>query len=308
MIAATRSCRSIKESVWGKGALPVVLLTILGPGSGTSLAADPPEMVLKAAGATVYKLKEGGTGVVFMKFKLDEEGWKALESLPDLKKFTIPISAKEFGDEQLVRLGEIKTIETIFFNGYGGTEAGLKALAKLPNLRYFGADHTLYTGTYLAALKNSKNFTTLRLAWGFNDEGMKALGELSQLKELEIGYCRITSAGFPNFARLESLEKLSIHAAFHPVFIGADFVHFSGLKKLETLQIKDMALTYDDGLDHLKGLKLKLLKLSQCRVSDTDLRKLRADHPGTKIEITSGPDEKFKGWDAELEKRKKQAK
>jgi hypothetical protein len=307
MIVATRSCHAIKGLVWAKGTILAFLLTILGPGSGTTFAADPPEVVLKAAGATVYKFKEG-TGVLFMKFKLDEEGWKALESLPDLKRFTIQISAKEFGDEQFVRLGKIKTIERIFFNGYGGTEAGLKALANLPNLRYFGADHTQYTGTYLAALKDSKNFTTLRLGWNFNDTGMKALGELSQLKELEIGYCRITSAGFPNFARLENLEQLSIHAAFHPVFIAADFVHLSGLKKLETLQIKDMALTYDDGLDHLKGLKLKLLKLSQCRVSDTDLKKLRADHPDTKIEITSGPDDKFKGWDAELEKRKKQTK
>src|SRR5262249_22806126 len=150
MIAVTRSRRAIKRSVWARGKSLVMFLTILVPGAATTFAADPPETVLKAAGATVYKLKEGGTGVVFTKFKLDEDGWKALESLPDLKKFTIRISAKEFGDAQLVRLGEIKTIETIFFNGYGGTEAGLKALAKLPNLRSFGADHTLYTGTYLA--------------------------------------------------------------------------------------------------------------------------------------------------------------
>jgi hypothetical protein len=287
----------------------VVLCTVLAPGLGATFAADSPEVaVLKAAGASVYKIKEGGTGIAFTKFKLDDKVWTALESLPDLKKFTISLSAKEFGDEQLLRLGEIKTIEAIFFNSYGGTEAGLKALAKLPNLRFFGADHTLYKGTFLAALKNSKNFASARLGWGFNDDGMKALGELSQLRELEIGYCRITSAGFPNFARLENLEKLSIHAAFHPVFIGADFVHLSGLQKLETLHIREMALTYDDGLDHLKGLKLKFLKLSGCRVSDTDLRKLRADHPDTKIEITSGPDDKFKGWDAELEKRKKQTK
>jgi hypothetical protein len=287
-----------------------VLVTILVPGVETTLAADPPAVaVLKAAGANVSKLKEGGTGVSFGNYKLDEKGWKALESLPDLKTFTIHLSAKEFGDEQLARLCEIKTIETIFFNAFGGTEAGLTALGRLPNLRRFGADHSAGTGVFLTALKDSKQFTALRLGGSvFNDEGMKALGELTQLREVNISHVRFTSAGFPNFARLVNLEKLTINPFFGPNYVSADFVHLAGLKKLDTLVISEMSLDYVDGLDHLKGLKLKLFKLHDCRISDVDLRKFESDHPVTKIERTNSIDEKFKGWDAQLEKRKKKAK
>jgi hypothetical protein len=283
-----------------------VIAAVLGP-VGTSFAADPADLeVLKAAGGNVGSLKGGGMSITFQDCKLADKSWTALESLRDLKTFTIYGSGKEFGDEQLARLGEIKSIESIFFNAYGGTEAGLASLGKLPNLRHFGADHSPFTGTGLAALKGSKNFTSLRIGGcPFNDEGMKTLGELTQLKEANISHVRFTSAGFPNFAKLVNLEKLTINPGFYPYFVGADFVHLSGLKNLNTLIVYEMPLGYEDGLDHLKGLKLTRLEFHDCRISDADLAKLKSDLPDTTIDRTYSIDEKFKGWDQELERRKK---
>jgi len=293
--------------VRSKGRVLALLVVLLGSVAGPALAADPPEFaVLKAAGGNVSTIKGGGTGIVFRDCKLDDQSWKALESLRDLKTFTIFGSGKDFGDEQLARLCEIKTIESIFMNAFGGTEAGLASLAKLPHLRHFGADHSPFTGKGLAALKDSKSFSSLRLGGcPFDDDGMKALGTLTQLKEANISHVRFTSAGFPNFARLANLEKLTISANFYPYYVGADFVHLSGLKNLNTLIISEMALGYEDGLDHLKGLKLKRLELHDCRVSDGDLQRLRADLPDTTIERIYSIDEKFKGWDRELDRRKK---
>jgi hypothetical protein len=283
----------------------LVLAVVLGTTTNI-LAADPPEVaVLKAAGANVHKLKTGGMGVSFSQCKLDDKGWQALESLPDLKSFLCG-SAKEFRDEQLARLCKIKTLESIIFNDFGGTDEGLKALAALPNLRHFGADHTPCTGSFLSALKDSKNLTSLRFGGClFNDEGMKALGELAQVKEVDISHLRFTSEGFPSLARCTSLEKLTIAPQFHPYYVGADFVHLSRLPNFNTLVVSEMALTYDNGLDHLKGLKLKHVRLRDCRVSDADLQKLKAALPDAKIELVFSLDENFKRWDEALERRKK---
>jgi hypothetical protein len=284
----------------------VVLLAMLVLGAGTTLAAGPQEFAaLKAAGGNVYKDKDGSTGVSFQEFKLDDKGWKALESISDLKTVRIG-TGRDFGDAQLARLCEIKTIESIFLNAYGGTDSGMTALAKLPNLRHLGADHSPFTGQGLAALKDCKNFRSLRIAGGrMTEEGMKTLGELTQLREVDLGHMQFTSTGFANFAKLVDLEKLTLSPNFYPYFVGADFVHLSALKNLNTLVVGEMPMTYDDGLDHLKKLKLKLVKLQDCRLSDSDLSKFEADHAETKIERTFSIDENFKRWDMELEKRKK---
>jgi hypothetical protein len=270
-------------------------------------AADSPALAtLKASGANVYPIKEGGTGVSFQNFKLSDDAWRALEALPDLKSFTISGSGKEFGDAELARLCQIKSLETLFMNGYGGTEAGLSSLAKLPNLRHFGADHSPFSGAGLIALKNSPNFASLRFGGcPFNDEGMKALGELTQLKEANISHVQFTSAGFPYLGKLSNLEKLTISPNCSPYYVGADFVHLSGLKKLHTLIVSEMALNCEDGLKHLKGLNLKSVKLQDCRISDGDLEKLKSDLPNAVIERIYSLDEKFKGWDKQLEKRAK---
>jgi hypothetical protein len=306
MIVEAFTCRAVARFA-AKCSVLALTVSMLGTGDGVILAADPPEFaVLKAAGGNVSMIKGGGTALSFRDCQLNDQSWKALESLRELKTFTIFGSGKEFGDEQLARLCKIKTIESIFMNGFGGTEAGLASLAKLPNLRHFGADHSPFTGTGLAALKESKNFTSLRLGGcPFNDEGMKALGELTQMKEANVSHVRFTSVGFPSFAKLVNLEKLTISPNYYPYFAGADFVHLSGLKNLKTLVVSEMALGYEDGLVHLKGLKLKRLELHDCRVSDGDLKKLKADLPDTMIERIYSIDEKFKGWDRELERRKK---
>jgi hypothetical protein len=275
--------------------------------AGIVRGGDLPEVTtLKAQGANVFALKEGGgAGVSFMDWKLDEKGWHALESIPNLKSFYVG-NARTFGDEQLARLCEIKTLESVIFNVYGGTDQGMNALAKLPNLHHFGADHSPFTGKYLTALKDSKNLASLRFGGcPFDDDGMKSLGELTQLKEANISHVRFTSVGFPSFGKLANLEKLVISPNFDPYYVSSDFVHLSGLKDLKTLIVYEMALPYDDGLNHLKTVPLQRLELHDCRVSDDDLAKVKSDHPGATIVRDYSFDEKYKRWDIEVAKRKK---
>lgn len=271
--------------------------------------ADSPQMLaLKAGGASVQPDKEGGLRVSFQDWKLDEAGWKALESLPDVRIIWVG-NAKNLDNDQFGRLCQIKSIEQFFLNGFPGSDEALKHLANLPNLKHFGADHSQFTGTGLVALKNSPNFASIRFGGcPFNDDGMRAVGELTQLKKANISHVQFTSAGFPNFGKLVNLEELAISPNCEPYYVGADLVHLAGLKRLETLRISEMALTYEDGLYHLKDLKnLKLLELKDCRISDADLARLRADLPGTTIDRGFTLDQRFKQWDASLERRRKMA-
>lgn len=271
-------------------------------------ADSPPMQALKAGGASVAPDKEGGLRVSFQDWKLDAAGWKALESLPDVRIVWIG-NAKNMDNAQFARLCQLKSIESLFVNGFPGSDEALKHLADLPNLKHFGADHSQFTGTGLVALKNSPNFASIRFGGcPFDDDGMKAVGELTQLKKANISHVRFTSAGFPNFGKLVNLEELAISPNCEPYYVGADFVHLAGLKKLETLRISEMALTYEDGLYHLKDLKnLKLLELKDCRISDADLARLKADLPGTTIDRSFSLDQRFKQWDASLERRRKLA-
>lgn len=268
---------------------------------------DPPEIaILKAQGVNVGPIQTGGgLSVSFQDFKLDETGWHALETLPDLKSLTIG-NARTLGDADFARLCGIKSLEQFFVNGFGGTDQALASLARLPNLRHFGADHSPFTGKALIALKDSPNFVSLRFGGcPFDDDGLKALGELTQMKDANISHLRFTSVGFPSLAKLVNLEKLSISPAFEPYYISSDFTALSGLKHFKTLVVSEMALPYEDGLDHLKNCPLERLELHDCRVSDSDLEKVKADHPGATVIRDYSFEEKYKRWDMLMEKRKK---
>ncbi len=269
----------------GRANLAAITLVVCASLASTAAGAVDPQVVaaIKTAGGNVFPLKEGGTGVHFQDWKPSDETLKTIGSIADLKTLSIGL-AKTLDDAQFARLCDIKTLESISLNAYGGSEAALVSLAKLPNLRHFGADHSPFTGTGLVALKNSPNFRSLRFGGcPFNDEGCKALGQLSQLKEANISHVMFTSAGFAHLAGLASLEKLVISPQFTPNYVGADFAALSQLKNLRTVIVSEMALPWEDGLDHLKGLDLERIELHDCRVADADLAKLQAALPAATI-------------------------
>src|SRR5262249_53340909 len=105
-----------------------------------------------------------------------------------------------------------------------------------------------------------------------------------------------------------NLESLSLDPNFSPSFTGNDFVHLEPLSNLRELSLSNMVLPYDDGLSHLKGLKLKTLTLFDCWIAAPDLEKLQADLPKTKIIRKFSLDENAKNWHMYAAKRKKPAK
>ena len=290
-----------------------LLATSFVTARGAEPKSEPPPQVaaLKSAGVNVSRLKEGGWNVEVKSVKdLNDDVWRQIESLPEVTRFS---AGQGFTDADLARLCKVKSIRTIFFNGPAITDAGLAALNDLPELERFGVDHSsVITGAGLPALKDAKKLTALGFGGCIiNDGGVADLVQLMQLKELKLGHVRITRKSFPLLAGLPNLERLEITPNWDPhYYTAADFAALAPASKLGELEVHDMVLPWDDGLEHLKALKsLKTLDLYWCYVTDADMAKLKAALPNVKIDVRNpaGPD-RLKQYNEALEKLQKEAK
>ncbi len=263
------------------GALFIVLAI------GDSTASPPDAAALKSAGIEAT-IRDGGSAVDVRDAKsLNEETWKAIEALPNVKHFST--GGEPFDDAALLRLSRISSIETLFFNGPAITDAGLATLNNMPSLVRFGVDHsTTITGSGLAALKANSNLTAIHFGGCMiGDEAVRLLAHLTQLKDVSLGHVRITRSCFPALAALPNLERLEITPNWDPApYTAADFAAFAPMQKLRELEIHDMVLPLENGLSHLKALKsLKTLKLYWSYITEADLAKLRAQMPTVDVDV-----------------------
>ena len=257
-----------------------------GAAQGVDAEATAATAKLRAAGVDIHVIKSGGTAAVInINNDLNVDAWKALESFHDLKD--VHVDGRGIGNEQLARVCNIKTIEVFAIGAWTSvTEAGLPAVAQLPNLRSveFRALRFPLTAT-LKGLANCKNLSSLsfpREGQGLTEEGMKAIGNFAELKEL------------------------TLDAGWVPSYTANDFVHLAALKNLQTLTLQTMVLPYEDGLAHLKGSNLKKLKIIECYVTDSDFAKLKEALPGVTIERVDSKDLAIEQWNASLERYKTQ--
>jgi Leucine-rich repeat (LRR) protein len=124
------------------------------------------------------------------------------------------------------------------------------------------------------------------------DDGLKSIGQLVDLRWLDLGFTAITDAGLAHLQTLQALEHLALRqnenqrcrsdlsrcsekfGLFEFVQVpitDAGIVHLQNLTKLESLVLGSTKVS-DAGLAHLQGLKnLKDLDLSSTMVSDAGL-------------------------------------
>ncbi len=152
--------------------------------------------------------------------------------------------------------------------------------------------HALYDGSGLTAFANSK-LEEIKIGDAFDDQGMAALAKVKSLRIAQIGHSKATDAGVAHFARHPNLEEFSISPQARPNrFTDKSLPVLATLPKLKRLGIHETFVTYEGGLKHLKTLKGRLESVSfkGALVLPADVEKLKADHPGLKVE-TSTPAE-----------------
>jgi hypothetical protein len=268
----------------------ILSMCILWP--GPAMADDPPEIkALAAAGVKVGNYKGGGKTVeVKSAGSLNEDVWKLIEALPDIKRFT---AGGEFDNASLERLVKRTSIESLFFNGPTITDDQLKLLLQLPHLKSVGIHHsTKLKGSGMADLESAPELIAVEFGGcTVTDDGVRACCKLKQLKELRVGHNRNTRATFPDIAAMPNLEALTITSNWDPnSYYAPDLKALAACPKLKELEIHDMLLPWENGLEHLQGYKaLEVVKLYWCDAAPADLEKLKVAMPKLKLDLKNPP-------------------
>jgi len=164
---------------------------------------------------------------------------KSMEQISALRG----LQAVEFSQERFVKnnglvvLKDLPELEYVDLET-GATDAGLKHLAQVPNLRALRIRTGRIWGPGLAELASAPRLERLSL-WGearFTDRQIAYLEGLTQLKSLTLwgGDCRLTDASLASIAKLESLEELYF-IRMKPRFTPAGLAYLKNLKKLKKL-------------------------------------------------------------------------
>ena len=272
-----------------------------------TLAADPPAVAaLAAAQVKAHATREGCWSLeIGAASTLDEGLWSQIATLPQVTQLSG--SGAHFNDAIVQRLVTISTLETVYFNGPGFTDAGLAAFSALPRLRSLGVDHsTILTGSGLSSFVGKASFTSLHFGGCIiGDEGVKAIARLVQLEDVALGHTRITRASFPLLAQMPALARLEITPNWDPQpYTAADFAAFSGMTRLRELELHDMVLPWDNGLDHLATIpSLKTLKIYWSYLSAADSAQLKAHLPAVTVDIRNpAGEDRLKQYNDRLDK------
>jgi hypothetical protein len=175
-------------------------------------------------------------------------------------------------DDDLPGLRLLKKRSNLDLAGYAITDAGLKHLEGLVNLRYLVLDNTQVTDDGLEKLQNLPNLDQLHLSnCAITDLGLKHLESLEQLHTLILNHTKITDVGLESISKLTQLKQLQLS---HTEVSDDGLRHLGDLSQLVCLILAETRIS-DEGLAHLKGLtQIWTLDLSGTNVTDAGLEYL----------------------------------
>ena len=274
--------------------LALIAAALAATASDAELAAK-----FRALGAQVTESAGTVTKVSFKDCsKLGDTEFRDLGQLKSLKALTLYGQCHGLTDQTLPHLAGLSALEELGTDGIQVTDAGLAALTTLTNLRSASFFHIAFpdkgfTGAGFAAFKILPKLERLTVAGTpFNDRGMAAIGQLTQLKEFSTWHTYQTQAGNEHLLALKNLRVLKLGQRLRrydgkPNLLSLDDATLAVVAKLTSLE----ALSFDEvrlthaGLSALRALPaLKKLSLLRTDIPEADLAKLRADLPTVTID------------------------
>jgi hypothetical protein len=244
--------------------------------------------------------------------KLGDAEFRAIGQLSHLRNLTLYGKCAGLNDTTAPHLAGLKELETLSTDGAQLTDAGLKHLTALTNLRGASFFHLSFrmegfTGAGFAQLQGCPKLEKLTVAGiSMGDEGFAAISKITQLRELRTWHTYQTEAGNASIAKLPNLTSLQIGQRLPhgspsaPSLSDASLPTLVTIKSLESLKIGEAHFT----LAALRGLKA-LPKLTQLSLYETDLpatdaETLKAELPGVKIDFQPLTDEQRKKFESYL--------
>ncbi len=249
----------------------------------SSVFADEAAIIaaLKAKGVTFTETKGQVTGLTLKKDPgLTEADYQQIRQLTHLKSFSCTIG---FDDAALKAVAGLPELELFSANGAALTDEGLRTLASFKALKrvaYFHPPKGL-KGTGLSALAELPGLEHVTMAGStdFADEGMAAIGKLTQLKELRTWHYGVSAGGLQSLQSLKGLKSLMLGQRLGtsqpPTLTDDTMPLLTGLASLESLSLGEARLSLK-GLGQLKKLPhLKKLTLDAVLIPEAELAQLK---------------------------------
>jgi hypothetical protein len=256
--------------------------------------------------AVVQALRDKGAKVVVAKGAVtsvdaaDVSAWteadfRRLTTLAGLKNLSV---GKGLNDAMLAILAGIPELDTLQTNEAGITDDGVQALARMTKLKVLKFFHPGkgFTGSGLAKLGGMPNLGSLTVAGSvaFADEGMAAVGRLTNLKEFRTWHAGQTIEGVKHLRELHNLKSLTLgqRLSYDPPtsLSNETLAILSELKSLESLRLEEARLNFD-ALVQLKQLPaLKTLQLEGIEMPAADVERLKKELPGAAVQWTKPND------------------
>jgi hypothetical protein len=252
---------------------------------------------LRKAGAEITLTKGIVTGVAIKDLsKFTEADFEALGRLAHLK--TLSTSGEALNDKTLSYLTGLVELEDLSTNLAQFTDDGLWQLTLLTNLKQIKFFHTSlkrkdFTGRGFAQFASMKNLRRLTVAGcPFNDEGMAAVGKLTQLENFRTWHTYQTEAGNEHLKSLTNLKSLHLGQRLRR-YGGESNAHsltdktldiVAQLKSLDTLTLSEQKFSAE-AISKLSSLpKLKRLDLTQVDVPAAEIERVREALKGVQVQ------------------------
>jgi len=271
---------------------PLFALLIVGSLAGAS--AQPSASDLQKLGG---KVREEKGAVVELSADTDaftEAEYRLIGKCASLKKLSL--NGKTLTDATLPLLAGLTALEELSTNQSTLSDEGYRHFAALQSLKVLHLWHpswnlATFTGSGIAHLKALPKLERLTFAGSTaGDEALAAIGQLTQLKSFQTWHTAQTQAGNAALTKLPHLTTLKIGqrlpkwgTASPPSFDGSTIPTLAKIASLETLELFEARLTFDD-LAPLKSLpNLKKLSIHTTDIPESDVEKLRAALPGVEV-------------------------
>lgn len=213
--------------------------------------------------------------------RVTDAGLEAVKGMTGLRE--LALDGTKVADAGLARLKGLTKLEALGLSGTAVTPKGLEALKGLASLKTLSLDRNKITDETLAVLASMGRLGALAGARGdkgarpaapedvvslslystpVTDAGLAHLKGLTNLRSLELSFCKVGDAGLAHLKGLSRLESLYLYGTRVK---GPGLEHLKGLTKLKSLSL-DSALYTDEALAMLaKADKLHVVNAAAWR-------------------------------------------
>jgi Leucine Rich Repeat (LRR) protein len=208
-----------------------------------------------------YKGKAKAPGPNWLKSLAGDNG------LAEVAYFQASFDEPELTDDDMVHVGQLRGLQTVFFHQTKLTDSGIFHLRGLPQLRYFcfrGEGITNGSVQYLNSMPQLSDVALIHTK--IDDDGLEELSSNKKIWRLMIGGTKITDKGMVFLSRLENLRWLDLSDT-SVTDTGAKYL--SVLSGLEYLNLNGTQIG-DSGIASLVGLKESLEHLCIAGTMVTD--------------------------------------